>query len=92
MAKVNLIAQVITKIFFLISFLDTEVQEQNRKGQNIYSDLQVIFALETSKIFTAENQGYNLLENDFTLWKNMDNHWDVWTYFFIYLFSNFPSE
>lgn len=39
MAKVNLIAQVITKIFFLISFLDTEVQEQNRKGQNIYSDL-----------------------------------------------------
>lgn len=36
MAQVNLIAQIITQIFFfLVSFLDTEIQEQKREGENI---------------------------------------------------------
>lgn len=61
MAQVNLIAQIITQIFFffifLISFLDTEVQEQNTEVQNIYSDLYIILTIETSKMFISEKQG-----------------------------------
>lgn len=61
MAQVNLIAQILTQIFFffifLISFLDTEVQEQNTEVQNIYSDLYIILTIETSKMFISEKQG-----------------------------------
>lgn len=61
MAQVNLIAQIIKQIFFffifLISFLGTEVQEQNTEVQNIYSDLYIILTIETSKIFISEKQG-----------------------------------